>query len=268
MSVLDAIGGLIDSAKRLRSLADELQSVELKSRIVDEIVRLQELREQAFNDAISGNGESADSTSDEAKSEKALLPDDESTKFARLEPSADGETYSLTPEEDQSSTKPDSDVEEEAAASLLADEESAGTSASSSDTELRFSSTSDTEQIPSSDVQLQDLPEEKRFAVAQARIAELEPLHQAALRKMNDVLTDEQQARKTAATKKHRKAGLKGKELQAAVRNALDLTDEQQQQLSLARREVVHVRQAIAHQVEGLLSKEQLDQILRSHRSA
>jgi hypothetical protein len=266
MSVLDAIGGLIDSAKRLRSLADELQSVELKSRIVDEIVRLQEIREQTFNDGISGNGEPADPTSDGAKIEKALLPDDESTKFARLEPSADGETYSLTPEEDQSLTEPDS--EEEAAASLLADEESAEASASSSDTELGFSSTSDTEQIPSSDVQLQDLTEEKRFSIAQARIAELESLHQAALRKMNDVLNDEQKARKTSATKKHRKAGLKGKELQAAVRNALGLTDEQQQQLSLARREVVHVRQAIAHQVEGLLSKEQLDKMLRSHRSA
>jgi hypothetical protein len=116
-------------------------------------------------------------------------------------------------------------------------------------------------------VQSQDLPEEEQFVVAQARIAELEPLHQAALRKMNDVLTDEQKAKKTAATKKNRKAGLKGKELQAAVMSVLDLTDEQQQHLSSARQELLRVRQTISHQVKGLLSKEQLDQMLRGQRT-
>jgi hypothetical protein len=74
MSVLDAIGGLIDSAKRLRSLAEELQSVELKSRIVDEIVRLQELREQAFADmnshsVNSDNGKPTETVAENSQSE-------------------------------------------------------------------------------------------------------------------------------------------------------------------------------------------------------
>jgi hypothetical protein len=182
-----------------------------------------------------------------------LLPGEENPRFARLEPSAEGETYSLSPDEDSSV--------------LSNSDENSAVSSRGSDTELGISSTSDTAQLSSADVQSQDLPEEEQFVVAQARIAELEPLHQAALRKMNDVLTDEQKAKKTAATKKNRKAGLKGKELQAAVMSVLDLTDEQQQHLSSARQELLRVRQTISHQVKGLLSKEQLDQMLRGQRT-
>lgn len=247
MTALDTISSLIDSAKRLRAIADELGQVDLKSRILGEIGRLQELREQL------GSGEAfspAAKATDHPPATRSKLPGLEGSPYARLKPSSDGETYALA------GSDPEADAWEEAGSD----------SDDLSDTKFGITATSDTAQIPTSQAQFKDLPEEERIKIAEQRIAELEPLHQAALKNMNEVLTPRQAAIKVAATKKGLAAGRRGKILQEGVMAALQLSEEQQQQMADARRELREVRLAIAKEVEGLLSKEQLDRILRSHR--
>ena len=235
MSMLDTIAALIDSAKALRQIADETNNLELKSRIVDEISKLQEIREQVH----TGDAQTTVPAPSSEASTPSLLDNQSAT--VRLEPPKDSDTYSLASStEDQANTT--------AAVGTPTDE--------SSDTDVdipTITGAQDTE----------ELTEEQRFMLAESRIAELEPLHQSILRKMNDILTDEQKRTKLVASKTGRKAGLSGKELQKSVVTALKLTAEQQQEMVAARKELQQVRLAIAKQVEGLLDKGQLDEVLR-----
>ncbi|HUG91941.1 MAG TPA: hypothetical protein VML55_13970, partial [Planctomycetaceae bacterium] len=106
--------------------------------------------------------------------------------------------------------------------------------------------------------------EQQRFVLAEQRILEIEPLHQAALRKMNEILTEEQRRIKAETTRAGMKAGKKGRDLQQSVMAALGLSAEQQQRMAAARKELLDVRQAIGRQVEGLLSKDQLERMLQA----
>jgi hypothetical protein len=176
---------------------------------------------------------------------------------ARLEPSGESETYGFAQEEAEESNGKSEDGEATGKASADgADKKHTKQKATNAGAEAA-------KQDAESD---EELTEEVRFAIAEQRIAELEPLHQAALQRMNDVLTTEQAAKKAAATKQGLAAGLRGKQLQDAVFSVLELTEEQQQAIEKGRHDLHRVRLAIGKQVEGLLTKEQLDGLLRSHR--
>lgn len=263
----DAIVALIDAAKRLRATADKLGDVETKAQILDVLVDLQELRELEFH------GESAESIATETQtvSEQSTaelpvtapaqnLPAEQNHEPARLEPSGEIETYTFAQQqpEEANESSADGDTPDTPAAGST-DGKQAGADGAK---RKRKKPPAPPTEMPADD----ELTEEKRFAIAEQRIAELEPLHQAALKRMNEVLSPEQAARKAAATKKGLAAGLRGKQLQDAVFAVLDLTDEQQQQLEKGRNDLHRVRLAIGKQVEDLLSKEQIDRLLRSHR--
>ena len=239
MSILKNIAALIDSAKALRQIAEEVENLEIKSKIVDEISKLQEIREQVHaGDTATDTPQLA--TGEAAEQRSASLLDNQSPTV-RLEPPKDSDTYSLA-------------ASEESTAAEQTDGPATDKGTSDTDVDIPVSTgPQDTE----------ELTEHQRFILAESRIAELEPLHQSILRKMNDVLTDEQVRTNSVATKSGRKAGLKGKELQKSVMDALKLSEEQQKQMSAARKELQQVRIAIAKQVESLLDKGQLDEVLR-----
>jgi hypothetical protein len=231
MSMLKNIAALIDSAKTLRQIAEEQENLELKSRIVDEISKLQEIREQVH----AGGAQTAPPGLTNAGAGEDPAPGllDNQSHAVRLEPPKDSDTYSIA-----------------------ANEETDKATDESSDTDVDIP-------IATGAQDTEELTEEQRFMLAESRIAELEPLHQSILRKMNDVLTDDQKRTKSVASKAGRKAGLAGKELQKSVMTALLLSEEQQQQMVEARKELQRVRMAIAKQVEGLLDKGQLDEVLK-----
>ncbi|MBW3539605.1 MAG: hypothetical protein KY476_04985 [Planctomycetes bacterium] len=243
MSVLESLRELVECAKALRACADEVGATAIKERLVDELLRLQELRESL----ITADAAAAVAITPAAK-QPVLISNGGPATF-QFEPSATNETYSLV-------------LEQSPHESAAAARPSAG------DTQLMDAS--DTVELAVSAVpasaEAKELTESERFALAEQRIADLEPLHQAALRRMNDLLTEGQRRRKAEATRAGVKAGLKGRALQQAVMDALDLSPQQQQAMTAARKELHDCRQAIARQVEGLLSKEQLDRML--HESA
>jgi hypothetical protein len=267
MSMLDSVSGLIDSARRLRGLADSLGAAELKAQIAEELLRLHEFREGLL--LAGGDGQTAPahhSQGGPARSSpqpRQVLIDGDS-KIFHLDADGVTETYDLHvdgPESArpsngrQAATAPSEAVAPPAAAGEAAAASNAGTVAAEEAAERR------------ADVAAAKPPgtmsDQERFALAEQRILELEPLHHAALRKMNDLLTEDQRRTKAEATRAFTKAGRRGRELQQAVMAALRLTPEQQQAIVAARKELLDVRQAIARQVEGLLSKEQLERMLQ-----
>lgn len=239
MSILKNIAALIDSAKSLRQIAEEVENLEIKSRIVDEISKLQEIREQVHaGDTTTATSSLAASEPGEQRSSSLL---DNQSPTVRLEPAKDADTYSIA-----------------------ANEETTPSGETNGPTSAKGTSDTDVDIPVSTGAQdTEELTEQQRFMLAESRIAELEPLHQSILRKMNDVLTEEQLQTKSTAAKSGRKAGLKGKELQKSVMDALQLTEEQQTHMAEGRKELQRVRMAIAKQVEGLLDKGQLDDMLR-----
>ncbi len=248
MLALEMVQSLIDSAKRLRSIADELGNVEIKARILDDLVALQEYREQMMSSSDVGAPPAAQHSPpplrdpNPSSESRKLLPQGNASQYARLDAATDIETYTLAFATEEPAPPP------VPAPSAETPKDAAGTKTT-----------------PAAAVATPPTDAEK-FALAEQKIAELEPLHQAILKKMNDVLTPEQQTAKLAATKKGRTAKLTGKALQDAVVAALQLTDAQQQRLAQAKHELHQVRLAISKQVEGLLSKEQLEEMLRTHR--
>ncbi len=255
MPPLDTVQSLIDAAKRLRSIAEELGNVEIKARILDDIITLQELRGQlSSGNSVASPLPAAPPPLNPLQPPEARLklPDTGDPKYARLDAADDVGTYSLAADEPEAEVVVVPDPERTSAPT-----------ANGAETPQEINTGADTKQIPAKP---EEMTEEQRVAVAEQRIAELEPLHLAALKKMNDLLTPEQTQVKIAATKKGRAAKLSGKALQDAVMAALHLTPEQQQRMDDAKRELHQIRLAIAKQVEGLLSKDQLETILRSHR--
>ncbi len=252
MSLLDSVSGLMKSAKNLRSIAETLGDVELKSQIVDEMLQLQEIREQlTAAGPTNGDGEATPNPSDREQKDKVLSFDDKQ-KMVQFKPSADGETYGLHPD----GAGPDS--KSGAAASPP---ESAVISSAKTDTDIP-TDTVDKSDSPAGS-QFAHLSEEDRFRLAEENIRDLEPLNLATLNKMNDILTGEQKKKKAAATKAGIRANKKGRELQQAVMAAIDLDDEQKEQMAEARSELQRIRTAISKQVEGLLTPEQTSQLLK-----
>lgn len=239
-SVSESIGRIISSARSLRQIADELGNVELKSQIIDEISTLQEIRDElAEKDgshdvaAATASVEPAASAEPDEGSGQLKLND---AKFAYIAPSDDGETYDI-------------------GALGPGDEEAAGDSESDEDSSFDEGSSADVESEADSEVGEAE-PEEKpkksrpkltpeQRAMAEMRIADLEPLSLDAQRRLDAVLTPEQKQIKVQATKAGREAGKSGRELQLYVHKAMKTTPEQRHQLSAARKDLGRLREAI-----------------------
>ena len=266
MSTNDAIVSLIGAAKELRSIAEELGNVEVKARILDVLVELQEFRSQGISESAPAEEPPPAAPEPEPSPEPSPAEDASpapllgafTQEHARMESSGEIETYSFHQDEPET----DGEAAGKEKTSGGESQQKAGDGKSGKDKAKKKDADAKESETPPE----ADMSEEQRFKMAEQRIVELEPLHQAALKRMNDVLTPEQAARKKAATKKGLAAGLKGKQLQEAVMSVLELTEEQQQQLDKGRHDLHQVRLAIGKQVEGLLSKQQLDKLLRSHR--
>lgn len=107
-----------------------------------------------------------------------------------------------------------------------------------------------------------EMSAEQRKQWANARIAELTPLEQAAVEKLNATLSDEQHVRRLNASESGRRFGLTGRELFLHVLSALELTDEQKSALSEARKELRTIREAIAPHLALMLDDEQRERML------
>lgn len=258
MSAAVSITRLIDVARRLRTAADEIGNVELKSQIVDEISTLQEIRETLSSDheteprpvqAASLEATSVPQDSSESLEHRIPEPKDEhggvedskdfQTKMNRLEPTGDGEGYGIladAPEDEEALADDESDC------SATEREKTVDPENASAKTDKKTRSTGN-----------QELSADER-AVIEMHIAELEPLKQSALRRMNDLFTPEQKKIKAQATKAGRKAGKTGRELQHHVYSAIRMSPEQKEQFLVARKDFESVREAIRKQ-EALLGK-------------
>lgn len=75
--------------------------------------------------------------------------------------------------------------------------------------------------------------------------------------KLDSVLTDEQKAARKEASAKAKADGKKGKEAQAAVDEALKLTDEQKKQRAEIQPELAKLQVSVKEQIHGLLTDEQ-----------
>ena len=270
MSTNDAVVSLIGAAKELRSIADELGNVEVKARILDVLVELQEFRAQG--EPVSADeplpvAAEPENSAEEQDGQSAVSPAPLLGAFtqehARMESSGEIETYAFHHEEPEPAEE---ETAKDKSPSTESDKKSKEGKPVKAKKKAKAKEKQDGATKENDSPPEEELSEEQRFKLAEQRIVELEPLHQAALKRMNDVLTPEQAARKKAATKKGLAAGLKGKQLQEAVMGVLELSAEQQQQLDKGRHDLHQVRLAIGKQVEGLLSKQQLDKLLRSHR--
>ena len=98
---------------------------------------------------------------------------------------------------------------------------------------------------------------ELRAKQAEMRIAELEPLQQAILKRMNDILTPDQRKSRLQASKAARDAGKTGVELQQIINNAMHLNAEQAAQWAIAKKDLQAVRSDIAKEVAHLLTDDQ-----------
>jgi hypothetical protein len=216
MSLSEHISSVIKSARKLKKIADETGNIELKSQLLDEIDKLQELRE-----ALAESGELAQFHPPQETAHTGPAPfvqEPESSDVAHIiQPAAAGETYDI-----HSSLDDDDDDPDRVALSDDASEQQA-----------------------------------ERFHLAETILRKLEPKHQAILKKMNDVLTEEQQFRKQTLTREGQAAGKPSNQIQQEVMAALDLTDKQRQLLATARKELHDIREEIAQQLDGLLTDDQ-----------
>lgn len=250
--VQSSIGRIIESARRLRDIAGEMGQIDLKAEIIDEISTLQEIRDDVSDES---NASQEDTATIAVSTQK--LGDN---AFAVIQPSAGADTYGIAPEpepESELEPKAEPDNEESSKVDASGDEEKTG----SSDVDKTADEGSEAEK------KLPEMTEEeraKRAAMAQMRISELEPLHAVAAKKVNEVLTPEQNKIRARATKAAREAGKSKQELRQFVYAAMKLTDEQKTQLNDARKELKSVRAAIAEEVEFLLDADQKKQILQN----
>ena len=223
------IDRVIKIARSLRDTAGELGKLDLKSEIIDEISTLQELRDHL--DAMLSSMGSAESVPESSDQDTETISTSDfklgDNSMAVIQPSGDTDTYQIAPASDH-----DSEAEREV---------SAGEAASES---------------PNAGTGL-DREREKRAAQAQARILELEPMHAAAAKRVNKVLTPEQNQIRVQATKTARAAGKTGTEARNYIYAAMKLSDEQKTELATAKKELNSIRAAIANEIEFLLDDEQ-----------
>lgn len=228
--VARSISRLVEIARRLRTAADELGRVEIKSQIVDEISILQEMRDEVRDDGDHVDHEVVKAEPVEV-AEDSQVELHEDAGLGIVEPTGKEETYSLTPEEEQEV----SGLEAEGGASDSAAE-------------------TDAPATPKAGPKF-----DERRAVIEMRIADLEQLEQAATRRMNDVPTVEQRQTKAKAQKAGREAGKSGKELQQYAYGAMHLTPEQRLEIQAARKDVLSLREAIEKERASLEELEATD---------
>ena len=219
MSLSEHISRVIKSARELKTIADELGNLDLKSQLLEEIDQLQELRE-----SLSESGELAQFTAQSTPSEPRVAhsPEPSSSESAThiIKPSEEGETYQIHVDGDQENeASTDSAIEN--------DRESDNTS-----------------------------EEAERFRRGEAVLRKLEPQQQRILKQMNDILTEEQKIQKQTLTREGHAAGKKGSVIQQEVMAALELTEKQQQLMAVARKELQDIQSEIVQQVDGLLTTE------------
>jgi hypothetical protein len=89
----------------------------------------------------------------------------------------------------------------------------------------------------------------------------LEPLLAEAIKKEEAVLSAEQRAARETAAKDAKAAGKKGKEIQAAVDEAVKLSDEQKSQLAETHKVVADLQKKAREGVMGLLTDEQKESL-------
>lgn len=228
--VAGSISRLVEIARRLRTAADELGRVEIKSQIVDEISTLQEMRDEVQEDGANLDHDAPDAKEAEVD-EASPVTLREDTSLGIVEPTGNEETYSLTPEEEQ---------EESRSAEEVVSSDSAG----------EVDSPGKEQAGPNLD---------ERRAVIEMRIAELKQLEQAATKRMHDVPTVEQRQTKAKAQKAGREAGKSGKELQQYAYGAMHLTPEQRSEIQAARKDVLSLREAIEKERTSLEELEATD---------
>ena len=234
-SIQQSVTRLIETARQLRKIADELSHVELKAQIVDEISNLQDIR-----DALADSG---DTTVDlpAAAAQKAaeqIATETESTPPEKPKALGDNSMSVYTPAEN-------------AGTYALTEEEE--------EPEVIEEPVDETEEEPPS----VDDPEHaaKRAAQAEKVIAELEVILQDAIHAMNSTLTPEQKKIKVRETKAGEAAGKSAAEIRNAVYAAMKLTDEQKIRISDSRKQIQQIRASIAEELTWLMDDDQRKQI-------
>lgn len=227
MSLSEHISRVIKSARELKKIAGEMGNIELKSRLLDEIDKLQELRE-----SLAESGELAQFHASNEASEPSPIQTREAASgdsaIHVVKPAEAGETYEIHVDLVAS----DDDHQEDAVSS-------------------------DADGGPGDEQQAE------RFRLAEAILRKLEPTHQAILKKMNDVLTEDQKIKKLELTRDGQSAGKSPNQIQQEVMAALELTDKQRQLLATARKELHDIRAKIAREVDSLLTVEQRKRLQR-----
>jgi hypothetical protein len=229
--VAGSISRLVEIARRLRIVADELGQVEIKSQIVDEISTLQEMRDDARDDGDHLDREVVEAEQVEV-TQNSPVEMHEDAGLGIVEPTGKEETYSLTPEEEN---EPSEDVSLPGADADAAVDDDVPATATAG---------------PNFD---------ERRAVIEMRIVDLKQLEQVATKRMNDVPTAEQRQTKAKAQKAGRDAGKSGKELQQYAYGAMHLTPEQRSDIQAARKDVLSLREAIEKERESLQELEAAD---------
>jgi hypothetical protein len=221
MSLSESISRVIKSARELKTIADKLGNFEIKSRLLEEIDRLQELRE-----ALAESGEIAQfSLRQENPDPSQVQPHEPSSSDSATHvilPAVEGETYKIHVDGNSSNEVVTADATQEES----------------------------TSNKPSED-------EEERYRRGEAVLRKLEPQQQRIIKKMNDILTDEQKIQKQTLSREGQAAGKSAAAIQQEVLASLDLTDKQKQLMAVARKELHDIQAEIVRQVDGLLTVEQ-----------
>lgn len=234
-SIQQSVTRLIETARQLRRIADELSNVELKAQIVDEISNLQDIR-----DTLADSGDTTvdlpAATAQQADDQKSAEPEPAPEKPKALgdnsmsvyTPAENAGTYALTEEKEEPEVVEEPPVDE-------------------------------IEEKPIS----ADNPEQaaKRAAQAEKVIAELEVILQDAIHTMNSTLTPEQKKIKVRETKAGEAAGKSAAEIRNAVFAAMKLTDEQKIRISDSRKQIQQIRASIAEELTWLMDDDQREQI-------
>jgi hypothetical protein len=245
MSVLETIHGLIESAKKLRTIAEEMGSVDLKSQIVDQMFQLQEALEEIVTTGEENIKIEHETRVQESPPEEKALG---SGKIFTIQPPTESETYSFEP-------KPEPEPTSTAVA--LVTESSENDQSEGKPGQDTGPPHVDAFKLPEN----VELTEEQQAELSELKIKELEPRHQACIQTIYEILTPEQRTARDKAKKVGKEKGLKGSELKNFVQWAVKLTDDQKKQMKIAQKELLAVREEIAKQISGMLTDEQKSRI-------
>jgi len=224
-SIHESLSRLVDAARKLRDLAGELNHLELKSQIVDEISTLQEI-----HDALARSSD----TSVDLPAAPGNPPPATNTEPSR-KPLGDDSMSVYTPAEYTGTYALSEDAEE--------------TPAEAADQVVDGQQTD--KAVDSEAKALQ------RAAQAEKTISELELILQSAIRSMNSVLTVDQKRIKVRETKAAEGTGLSAGELRNRIYAAMMLSDDQRNQIAEARKQISEIRASIAQELTHLMDDEQ-----------